>query len=82
MSSQDYDELEKMLAGHWKFDRDENLEAFLEAAGMIFNKPKLLLHLRVWSQYGILNACLFIDYGIIQGIHTEYAEYKWNVNNR
>ena len=41
MSSQDYDELEKMLAGHWKFDRDENLEAFLEAAGMFLTNYQI-----------------------------------------
>ena len=42
MSSQDYDQLE-MLNGHWKFDRDENLEAFFAAAGMFYANFSVLI---------------------------------------
>ena len=33
MSSKDYDELEKIFTGSWKYDRDENLEEFFSAVG-------------------------------------------------
>ena len=33
MSTQDYDEVEKLFAGTWKCDRDENLDEFMTAAG-------------------------------------------------
>ena len=33
MSSQDYDELEKLFNGIWHTVRDENMEAFNDAAG-------------------------------------------------
>ena len=33
MSSQDYDECEKIFCGTWKLERDENLDAFFTAAG-------------------------------------------------
>ena len=34
MESQDYDEIEKIFAGKWIYDKDdENIEAFLKADG-------------------------------------------------
>ena len=34
MASQDYDEIEKIFAGKWIYDKDdENIEAFLKADG-------------------------------------------------
>ena len=29
----DYDQIEKIFTGSWKYDRDENTEAFMEAMG-------------------------------------------------
>ena len=33
MSTQDYDEIEKIFNGTWKYDRDENIETFMKADG-------------------------------------------------
>lgn len=33
MSTQEYDELEKLFNGTWIVDRDENFQAFMDAAG-------------------------------------------------
>ena len=33
MSSQDYDEIEKIFNGTWNYDRDENVEEFAKADG-------------------------------------------------
>ena len=33
MSTQDYDQLEKVFNGSWKSERDENMEDFLAASG-------------------------------------------------
>ena len=36
MTTQEYDQLEKIFNGSWKFDRDENREAWMDAAGKIW----------------------------------------------
>ena len=36
MTTQEYDQLEKIFNGSWKFDRDENRKAWMDAAGKIW----------------------------------------------
>ena len=44
MSTQDYDQIEKIFNGSWKYDRDENLEAFMVAFGKRFDLSLFPLH--------------------------------------
>ena len=40
MSTQDYDEIEKLFAGTWKCEKDENLDEFMTAGGRTFVFPE------------------------------------------
>ena len=72
----DYDQIEKIFNGSWKYDRDENLEAFMTAMGENFlsSVDNHILTLSVYTEF------VFYESGVISFhlfFHGEMTRQIW-----
>ena len=80
MSSEDYDEFDKVFCGTWKFDHMENMKSWMEAAGklfIIYENASKILHvpfsvfvetLTLSVDYAWVLLCMFVSLGIFEHV--------------